>query len=203
MDIILPAGALFFSLSSLYFLVTQKNSQNLNIPFLVSFITLISYLIMWQGGFVTLNSNGEQLYWTRWIGYMFSCTLLMYTIASLIKSTPSKLINKIYLTALVMFTGLLASVSEGNFMLIFFGVSSFAYILLIWPIVTNKLAYKYINYFIVLGWTIFPIAFLLSPEGLGVINQTASAVIYLGLDLFTKIIFYLANPKINLKIKDA
>jgi bacteriorhodopsin len=203
MDIILPAGALFFLLSSLYFLVTQKNSQNLNIPFLVSFITLISYLIMWQGSFVTLNSNGEQLYWTRWIGYMFSCTLLMYTIASLIKSTPSKLINKIYLTALVMFTGLLASVSEGNFMLIFFGVSSFAYILLIWPIVTNKLAYKYINYFIVLGWTIFPIAFLLSPEGLGVINQTASAAIYLGLDLFTKIIFYLANPKINLKIKDA
>jgi len=195
MDIILPLGVLLFSLSSLYFLLTHKDKQKLNVPFLVSFITVISYLVMWQGNFVTLSKNGEELYWIRWLGYMFSCTLLMYTIAGLIKSSPSMLVNKIYLTALVMFTGVLASVSDGNFMLAFFGVSTFAYILLIWPIITNKLAYTYVNYFIILGWSLFPVIFLLSPEGFSIIAQPVSAVIYLGLDFFTKILFYVAKPK--------
>jgi len=203
MDFILIIGALLFSLSSLYFLFTYKGSQRLNVPFLVSFITLISYLVMWQGNFVTLNSNGQELYWTRWIGYMFSCTLLMYTIAKSIKSSQSMLTNKVYLTVLVMFTGVLASISESNFMLMFFAVSTFAYILLIWPIITNKLAYKYINYFIVLGWSVFPVVFILSPEGFNVITQPVSAAIYLALDLFTKIIFYVANSKVDLENKDA
>jgi len=41
-----------------------------------------------------------------------------------------------------------------------------------------------------LGWTGFPIAFLLAPDGFGIITASTAAVLYLVLDIFTKIIFY-------------
>jgi bacteriorhodopsin len=40
------------------------------------------------------------------------------------------------------------------------------------------------------GWSAFPLVFLLSPEGLNIITNPFAGIAYLGLDLFTKIIFY-------------
>jgi len=41
-----------------------------------------------------------------------------------------------------------------------------------------------------LGWTGFPLAFLLAPEGFGLITASVAAILYLLLDIFTKLIFY-------------
>jgi len=55
-----------FSLSSIYFYVSKKQSGKLNSAFLVSFVTLASYALMWQGNLVGSSASGEPIYWTRW-----------------------------------------------------------------------------------------------------------------------------------------
>jgi len=51
-------GVLIFAISSVYFWLVGRRKGGLNAAFLVSFITLISYVIMWQGNLtVTAGSN--------------------------------------------------------------------------------------------------------------------------------------------------
>jgi len=189
-EILYIGVAVFAASTVLFYLFSPKK---FNPAFLVSFITLVSYLIMLEGSFVTLNSDNEEIYWTRWVGYAFSCTLLIYTIGKYLKLDWSKIVEMLYLTAGVMLTGALASYFENEFMWAFFAVSSFAYVALIYPILTakEKTRSEFVTFFIVFGWSIFPIVFILSHEGLGYIENVIAFAIYLGLDLFTKIFFYM------------
>jgi bacteriorhodopsin len=147
---------------------------------------------MYDGIWISKSTAGVDLYWTRWIFYAFSCTLLMYQISTILKKGSSEKVNMIYLTAIVMVTGALASISEEMVKLVFFLVSTFVYLLLILEIVKSKeKAIAYIRYYIVFGWSVFPIVFLLSPEGINLIGNEISTAIYLLLDIFTKILFYM------------
>jgi hypothetical protein len=51
------AGILIFAISSAYFVLSGKNRAGLNSAFLVSFVTLISYVLMWQGNLTVLWSE--------------------------------------------------------------------------------------------------------------------------------------------------
>jgi bacteriorhodopsin len=190
MELVLQLGIGVFSLSSLWFLNLEKGKA-FKSGFLVSFITLISYILMFEGGLLGVSSSGADLYWTRWFMYGFSCSLLMYTICQDLKFDREKTMMQIYLTVIVMMSGALASVMEGFFMLAVFGVSTIAYIMMIAPILKSKAEKaKFVKPFILLGWSIFPIFFILSPEGYGLIANVVAAWAYLVLDFGTKIVFY-------------
>jgi bacteriorhodopsin len=194
MNTVLYLGLGIFSLSAFFFGLSKKSK--LNTAFLVSFITIISYLIMLEGSFVTQSLAGESLYWTRWIFYTFSCTLLMYSVGKSLKKDSKEITQMIYLTAIVMITGALSSIYTGAFKWAMYVISSISFIVLIYPIVSDKSEIaKKISIFIYLGWCIFPVVFLLSPEGFNMIGNTVSAGIYLLLDIFTKIIFYMVINK--------
>jgi len=60
----------------------------------------------------------------------------------------------------------------------------------------DKQIFKSISPFLWFGWSVFPIVFILSPEGYGVIGLGLSMILYLILDIFTKIIFYF-NPSMK------
>ena len=89
MNFLLALGSLIFLISSVYFLFFFK--KKLNSAFFVSFITLISYLVMLEGSFITSG-----LLWTRWIGYAFSCSLLIYVISKKLNLPYSKQISNIF-----------------------------------------------------------------------------------------------------------
>jgi len=57
----------------------------------------------------------------------------------------------------------------------------------------DRSVFKSISPFLWLGWSVFPIVFFLSPEGYGIIGVGISMIIYLILDIYTKIMFYF-NP---------
>jgi bacteriorhodopsin len=186
-------GFVIFALSSAYFFVTKSKPGALNSAFLVSFVTLASYTLMWQGSFVVQSPDAQPIYWTRWLFYAISCSLLMLEIAR-VKGITSKgkIAELIFLNVIVMGTGTLAAVSSGLGKWIFFLLSSIAYMIQILPLLkVNTEKSKWVNTTILLGWTGFPVVFFLAPTGFGLFGSAIAMGLYLVLDIYTKIIFNL------------
>jgi bacteriorhodopsin len=184
----LSLGIITFALSSIYFLIQRKTYE---LPFLVSFITLISYIVMFEGSLAVHALNGEALHWTRWAFYGFSCVILAYTMAAQLNLTDNRTKHALVYTFLTMLTGAFASAYSGLFMWMMFIVGSVAYILLL-QILFDAMQDKtgWLKKYLIFGWTVFPIVFLFSPEGVGMISNTVALIGYLVLDIFTKIMFY-------------
>ena len=183
-------GVLIFAISSVYFWLTGRRRKGLNAAFLVSFITLISYVIMWQGNLTVTTASGQPIFWTRWLFYGLSCTLLMYEIARLKQIHGELLVRILYLTAIVMFTGFLAAQNLTPVRWVHFVISSMAYVLLVSDILSVKTAKSgWVSSYIFFGWTVFPIVFVLAPTGVGLIGAAATNLLYLILDIYTKIVF--------------
>lgn len=165
-----------------------------NSAFLVSFVTLVSYVVMLQGKFAI-----NDIYWTRWFVYGISCPLLAFEICKRVGLDLNKSIFNVFLTAIVMITGALASASAGDYKVAFFIISTAAFVKLIWSFYQTKSEYlKNLTPYIALGWCVFPIVFILSNEGLAnLISVQNAAAIYLALDIFTKIVFYIQHNNIK------
>jgi sensory rhodopsin len=190
LNIVFLAGLVIFALSSIYFYVSRRNKQGLNSAFLVSFVTLISYVLMWQGNLTATSAGGEPIYWTRWLFYGLSCTLLMLEISQVKGIAGGERIGLLYLTAIVMGTGFLAARDTTNVRWAHFAISSIAYVLLVLKVLPVKGA-GWTHSYIYFGWTVFPIVFLLAPTGLGLIGAAVANLLYLLLDIYTKIVFNL------------
>ena len=185
-------GMVIFALSSLYFLFVKKGS-GMNTAFLVSFVTLGSYVLMWEGSYVAESLGGQPIFWTRWLFYALSCSLLMLEISK-VKGIPStgKVAELVFLNVLVMGAGYLAAITLGTVKWLFFILSSIAYIILIADLLKVKEAKSnWINAYILFGWSIFPVVFFLAPTGIEVIGAAVAMGLYLVLDVYTKIVFNL------------
>ena len=190
LDIVLLVGLVVFALSSGYFYLVGRNKGGLNSAFLVSFITLISYVLMWQGDLTVVTAAGQPTLWSRWLFYALSCTLLMLEIGQLKKVKGSELTQLLYLTAIVMVTGFLAARDLTAVRWVHFVLSSVAYVLLVTKVLSVKTpGSQWVRSYIFFGWTLFPVVFLLAPTGLGVIGAALSNLLYLLLDIYTKIVF--------------
>ena len=196
-NIIFIAGMAVFALSSIIFFFTRKKTKGMNKAFLVSFVTLASYTLMWDGGFTVQSPAGQPIFWTRWLFYAISCSLLMLEIAKAKGITaPGKVAELVFLNVIVMGTGTLAAVSTGLTRWIFFVLSSIAYLIQILPVLKFKNQdSRWNNLYVYLGWTGFPIVFFLAATGVGLIGAALAMGLYLLLDIFTKII-------LNFQLKD-
>jgi bacteriorhodopsin len=197
MNIIFITGMAIFAISSIYFLFTRRKPGGMNTAFLVSFVTLASYTLMWDGAFTVTSPADQPIFWTRWLFYAISCSLLMLEISKSKGITaPGKVAELVFLNVIVMGTGTLAAVSTGTAKWLFFVLSSMAYIIQIVPILrTKKEGANWINTYIYLGWSGFPLVFFLAPTGIGLFGATLAMGLYLLLDIYTKIVF-------NLQLKE-
>ncbi len=190
LNIVFLAGLLIFVGSSAYFYVTGRKKNGLNSAFLVSFITLISYVLMWQGDLTVVTGAGQPIFWTRWLFYGLSCTLLMVEIAQLKGIQGGDMVEQLYLTAIVMGTGFLAARDLTAVRWVHFAISSVAYVLLVANVLSVKTkGAEWVSSYILFGWTVFPIVFALAPTGLGLIGAAVANLLYLALDVYTKIVF--------------
>lgn len=154
---------------------------------------------MYEGAFTTVESTtSEVVYYTRWLFYALSCSLLMYEIGRSLKLGKGTIATLIYLIVVVMITGALSAVYEGSAMLSMFVVSTVAYIALLYKVFTAKSRNKpFFLKYIIAGWSVFPVVFLFAPEGYALISASTAAVLYLALDILTKIVFYIEGDKAN------
>ena len=188
-EMIFAAAIALFAATATYFLLARR--KDFNKAFLVSFITIISYTLMLEGSTVSYGVEGGEVYATRWLFYGLSCGLLMYEIARLLGKSLPETAFLLFLTVIVMGTGAAAAHFNGWYKIGFFVLSSVAYILLIYPLLTSTSTHRNaVAKYILLGWTAFPCVFLLAPDGFGLMTASMAAILYLILDVFTKIIFY-------------
>ena len=190
LNVVFLVGMVLFAASSLYFYVTGRKERGLNSAFLVSFVTLISYVLMWQGDLTVTSRSGQPIFWSRWLFYGLSCTLLMVEIARLRGIEGGNLVQVLYLTAIVMFTGFLAARDATVVRWIHFVISSVAYGLLLERVMpAPEEGSRWVDKYILFGWTVFPLVFVLAPTGFGVIGSAIANLLYLLLDIYTKIAF--------------
>ena len=137
--------------------------------------------------------SGDQIYWTRWFFYASSCSMLTLEIATIVKKPNEKKAEVASLTALTMFCGFLASVIITSDRWWFFGLSTAAYIGMLYSVFTktSEVSPKVssIMWYVLVTWSLFPLVWVLVSTGFGIIKVDITAILYLALDIVTKIIF--------------
>jgi sensory rhodopsin len=198
MNSVLILGCIIFLISSIYFWFANKKS--FNSAFLVSLITLVSYIIMLEGRFV-IGTVDEGVYWTRWLIYGISCALLTYEISKQLNLPSNKAWMATALTPVVMVTGTLSAIYSGVNKWYMFGISTLAFFIIGWIYFSSQSKeLNRIKLYFLLGWSVFPVVFLFSPEGLGGISVVLASSIYLILDIFTKTVFYIHYQSLKQKV---
>ncbi len=190
-------GALIFALSSLMFTILEKRNSSRKYLFsshlFVSFITTISYCVMALGLATVITESDDLIYWTRWLFYACSCSILTLDIATIAKKPNEKKAEVAIFTTLTMFCGYVASIILTADRWLFFGLSTAAYIGMLYSLFTksNEDSPKIssIMWFVLFTWSLFPLVWVLAPTGFGIIAVDLTALLYLGLDIVTKIAF--------------
>jgi sensory rhodopsin len=197
--LIMQAGAVLFAAASLYFLISGKNKPRFSTEFFISFITTTSYSLMSTGVATTTTPASQTIYWSRWLFYMVACSLLMYDTAKALQIPDNEYPWMVLLTWLTMFNGFLASYITTPMKWIFYILSSAAFIGLLYKVYQGQEnpEFKSLKQFVFIGWTLFPVVFLLAPTGFGTINTATAETGYLLLDFTTKIVFGIFTSKLK------
>ncbi|MFX1576869.1 MAG: bacteriorhodopsin [Promethearchaeota archaeon] len=189
-------AAIFGIATVMFTLLSFRSDSNEFYAFvdiLVTFITTISYVLMALGFLVVTSGIGEPVYWSRWLFYMGSCSLLTVSVVVILKQTQAINFAKIpILTMLVMFCGFLAAFITSIERWWFFVFSSIAYIALLITLfkgVPREGMNSQLMWFIVIFWSLFPGVFILAPTGFGLIPTLYAAILYAALDVITKIVY--------------
>lgn len=189
-------GAIIFALSTLMFAFIENQIHRRNMfssHVFVSFLTAISYFVMALALATVSAENGQPIYWTRWLFYIGSCSILTLDIATIANKPNVKKAEVAVFTALTMFCGFLASMIITVDRLWFFGLSTAAYIGMLYTLfkTSNKGSSNIssIMWFVILTWSLFPVVWVLAPTGFGILAVDLEAILYLALDLVTKIGF--------------
>ena len=190
-------GAAIFGLAALMFALIDKRRFGDN-PFFgsnifVSFITAISYVVMALALGTSVAENGQPIYWTRWLFYVASCSILTVDIAFIANKNLFKKIEIALFTGITMFCGFLASWIVAFERWWFFGLSTVAYISMLYILFNrssdNEVKLNAIKWFVLVSWSLFPLVWIVAPTGFGVITTNIEALLYLALDFITKIAF--------------
>jgi sensory rhodopsin len=196
-SIVFWIGAIIFAVSSLMFTVWEnRNIFRKNVfssHIFVSFFTTISYFVMALALATVPAENGQPVYWTRWLFYIGSCSILTLDIATVAEKPNVKKAEVAVFTALTMFCGFLASIISSVDRWWFFGLSTAAYIGMLYTLFKrtheNETNISSIAWFVLLTWSLFPVVWVLAPTGFGIIAVDIEAILYLALDFVTKIGF--------------
>ena len=159
----------------------------------VSFITTISYVVMALALGTAVADNGQPIYWTRWLFYIASCSILTLDIAFIAQKPIFRKVEIALFTALTMFCGFLASIIITFDRWWFFALSTAAYIGMLFTLFKRSgdesVKSTSIMSFVMITWSLFPVVWILAPTGFGVFTTFIEAIFYLVLDFMTKIAF--------------
>ena len=196
-SIVFWIGSVIFAISSLMFAILENRRNNREIVFrshiFVSFITTISYVFMALALLTGVADNGQPIYWTRWLFYIASCSILTLDIAFIVKIPDSRKVEVALFTGLTMFCGFLASFITSVDRWWFFALSSAAYVGMLYTLFKrydgSSKSSSPIMWFVVITWSLFPLIWVLASTGVGIFAADIEAINYLALDFITKIAF--------------
>jgi sensory rhodopsin len=190
-------GAAAFGVASLAFAALYRRQNRNGLVFgsdvFVSFITTISYVVMALALGTVIAGNGQPVYWTRWLFYVASCSILTLDIAFVAQKPTVRKVEVVLFTGLTMFCGFLASFIVTADRWWFFALSTAAYIGMLYTLfhrsTDGEINATSTMWFVTITWSLFPLVWVLAPTGLGIITTFVEAGLYGILDFITKIAF--------------
>jgi sensory rhodopsin len=123
----------------------------------------------------------------------------MYDTAKVLSISDKEYPKMALLTWLTMFNGFLSSYVVTSSRWIFFVLSSAAFAGLLYMVLhgEDNPEFGSLKPLVLVGWTLFPVVFLLAPTGVGVLGTATAEAGYLLLDIATKIAFGVMTSKLK------
>lgn len=166
----------------------------------ITAVAATSYLAMALGT-GTVEADGAQVQIARYVDWVITTPLLLYTLVTiLVPALPSSvlLISVIALDIYMIITGLLAALNPDT-RWVWFALSGLALTLLaailygpVYRYAKTSKAFRFyqvLSLYLVVLWILYPVVWVLSPVGAGVISYDLENILYLILDLLTKAVF--------------
>ena len=199
-------GVISMALGSVFFGFGAHNAKNERWKILYTlnfFICLIAaglYLAMALGLGVNII-NGRPTYWVRFLTWFCSTPLLLLDLTFLGKTSLPITGSLLGANAYMLATGFVATVTPKPMSYIWYIVSCAAYLAIIYLLVQpyrvqaerkhprSKQAFRKLVTVHLVLWTLYPIVWILSPEGFSSFGQGSETMFYTLLDIASKVGF--------------
>jgi len=206
----IPLEWFAFSVSTaLFFLYARERYYNNSCPWevlCVAFVEAFHYLIAVnfhndEAAAIKL-ANGTKVYWIRYAGWLLTCPVILIHLSHTAEETDSVLTHKmLYLLtsnqAMIVF-GVTASVAAGATRTWFFIFGSIAFAVLcstaaniytealrVYPM-NARLTLRFTAGLFFISWSMYPLFWLLGPDGFSIITNDTSTALHAITDLFAK-----------------
>ncbi|MCX6409399.1 MAG: bacteriorhodopsin [Actinobacteria bacterium] len=186
------------------------------ITFFIAAIAAVAYLGMSlkQGWFPILREGHEfyePFYWARYVDWFFTTPLLLLDLALLAGASKEAIVWLIGLDIGMIATGFFAGVTSSDLRWVWFGVSAFIFVWILWVLLAEVLKaakqrppevrakFQQLAILLAVVWSVYPILWILGTEGLGVIGITPEVASFVIIDLIAKVGFgflLLSNRKV-------
>ena len=209
--LLLILGTLGMGLATAYFAYLGSQSPFRGryfywITALITGVAFISYLVMASGAGSTILDDGREFYYFRYIDWLVTTPLLLLDLALLALARPARntglIAGIIGLDIVMILTGLVAgSATNAFFSTVFFIISLAAMIGVLYLVYTRLLTaartrspnvarlFNTLAMLTIVLWSLYPIVFLLGPEGFRAVGQGGEIFFFLVLDLLAKVGF--------------
>ena len=205
-------GALGMMIGALYFGLGAFSARKLNdnraevlyqLTFFVCIIATVLYLGLASGygAIVGGEGPGTRTVWIRYVTWILSTPLLIGVLTYLGRSKLTTTTALLGSNTLMIATGFLATIAVDSSKYTFYILSCGAYLAIVYLLVVPfrqeaKEAYpgksgafdRLIGAHVIL-WTLYPIVWIMSPEGWGLFGATMEASLFTILDLLSKVGF--------------
>jgi bacteriorhodopsin len=176
------------------------------ITILIAGIAAASYLSMFFGFGLTevelIDGTVLDIYWARYADWLFTTPLLLLDIGLLAGASNRDLGALIMVDAFMIVTGLAAALMKIPIArYTFWTISTIAMLFVLYYLVSvlgeavsgadedTKSTFKTLRNVILVSWSVYPVAWLVGTEGLGLVGLFGETLIFMILDLFAKIGF--------------
>ncbi|CAA9553650.1 MAG: Bacteriorhodopsin-like protein [uncultured Truepera sp.] len=205
-------GALGMMIGALYFGLGAFSARKLNddraevlyqLTFFISIIATVLYLALASGygGIDDGEGPGTRTVWIRYVTWILSTPLLILVLTYLGRSRLTTTTALLGSNTLMIATGFLATIARDSSKYTFYVLSLGAFLAIIYLLVVPyrqeaKAAYpdkggafdRLVGVHVVL-WALYPIVWILSPEGWGLYGSTMEASLFTILDILSKVGF--------------
>ena len=176
------------------------------ITILIAGIAAASYLSMFFGFGLTevelVNGRVIDVYWARYADWLFTTPLLLLDIGLLAGASNRDLATLITIDAFMIVTGLAATLMKiPTARFAFWTISTIAMLFVLYYLVVTvgeaasaadedtQSTFRVLRNLILVAWAVYPVAWLVGTEGLGLVGLYGETLLFMVLDLSAKIGF--------------
>jgi Bacteriorhodopsin len=176
------------------------------ITILIAGIAAASYLSMFFGFGLTevelINGRVIDVYWARYADWLFTTPLLLLDIGLLAGASNRDLATLITIDAFMIVTGLAATLMKiPTARYAFWTISTIAMLFVLYYLVVTvgeaaskadedtQSTFNVLRNLILVAWAVYPVAWLVGTEGLGLVGLYGETLLFMILDLSAKIGF--------------